>query len=161
MVRSAAKNHERVAVVVDPKDYDRVLGEIETRARSRPSCALSFAARPLPIPLPTTAPSPATWAGSGRWQGRLGFPDHMHPSLHLERVLRYGENPHQKAAFYSWDAPSGMSLAKAEVLQGKELSYNNLLDLDAAMKLCAEFEVPAACIIKHTNPCGIAVSTRA
>ena len=84
----------------------------------------------------------------------------MHPSLHLERVLRYGENPHQKAAFYSWDAPSGMSLAKAEVLQGKELSYNNLLDLDAAMKLCAEFEAPAACIIKHTNPCGIAVSEK-
>jgi len=88
------------------------------------------------------------------------FPATMHPALHLERVLRYGENPHQKAAFYSWDAPSGMSLAKAEVLQGKELSYNNLLDLDAAMKLCAEFETPAACIIKHTNPCGIAVSDK-
>ena len=90
------------------------------------------------------------------------FPATMHPSLHLDRLLRYGENPHQKAAFYAWDAPSGMSLASAhvDVIQGKELSYNNLLDLDAAMKLCAEFSRPAACIIKHTNPCGVAVSDK-
>ena len=161
MVRSAAKNHERVAVVVDPKDYDRVLGEIESKGEV--SAALRFQ-----LCRKAFAHTAAYDGAIASHLGRLAdngsvasdFPATMHPSLHLERVLRYGENPHQKAAFYSWDAPSGMSLAKAEVLQGKELSYNNLLDLDAAMKLCAEFETPAACIIKHTNPCGIAVSDK-
>jgi phosphoribosylaminoimidazolecarboxamide formyltransferase/IMP cyclohydrolase len=75
-------------------------------------------------------------------------------------VLRYGENPHQKAAFYALDVTAaGPSLARAEVLQGKELSYNNLLDLDAALGLVLEFAAPAAAIIKHTNPCGAAVAT--
>jgi len=159
MVRSAAKNHERVAVVVDPADYDRVLAEIENQNEISQTlrfelCRKAFA---------------HTAAYDGAIAGHLGclsesgaavtdFPASMHPSLHLDRLLRYGENPHQKAAFYAWDTPSGMSLAHADVIQGKELSYNNLLDLDAAMKLCAEFGRPAACIIKHTNPCGVAVS---
>jgi phosphoribosylaminoimidazolecarboxamide formyltransferase/IMP cyclohydrolase len=161
MVRSAAKNHERVTVVVDPGDYERVLGEIESRGEISQSlrfelCRKAFA---------------HTAAYDGAIAGHLGrisesgapitdFPATMHPSLHLDRLLRYGENPHQKAAFYAWDAPAGMSLANADVLQGKELSYNNLLDLDAAMKLCAEFSQPAACIIKHTNPCGVAVTDK-
>jgi phosphoribosylaminoimidazolecarboxamide formyltransferase/IMP cyclohydrolase len=161
MVRSAAKNHERVAVVVDPADYERVLGELETRGEISQAlrfelCRKAFA---------------HTAAYDGAIASHLGklseagaaiadFPATMHPSLHLDRLLRYGENPHQKAAFYAWDAPSGMSLAHADVIQGKELSYNNLLDLDAAMKLCAEFSLPVACIIKHTNPCGVAVSEK-
>ncbi len=161
MVRSAAKNHERVAVLVDPKDYDRVLGEIESKGQISADLRFDLCRKAF-------AHTAAYDGAIASHLGRLGddgkvasdFPTTMHPSLHLERVLRYGENPHQKAAFYSWDAPSGMSLATAEVLQGKELSYNNLLDLDAAMKLCAEFEIPAACIIKHTNPCGIAVSDK-
>ena len=161
MVRSAAKNHERVAVVVDPKDYDRVLGEIESTGQVSPGLRFQLCRKAFAH---TAAYDGAIASHLGRLadNGSVAsdFPATMHPSLHLERVLRYGENPHQKAAFYSWDAPSGMSLAKAEVLQGKELSYNNLLDLDAAMKLCAEFETPAACIIKHTNPCGIAVSDK-
>ncbi len=78
------------------------------------------------------------------------------------RALRYGENPHQKAAFYAIDVSDngavGPSLARAEILQGKELSYNNLLDLDAAMRLATEFAAPAAAVIKHTNPCGVAIS---
>jgi phosphoribosylaminoimidazolecarboxamide formyltransferase/IMP cyclohydrolase len=161
MVRSAAKNHERVAVVVDPKDYDRVLGEIERKGRVSAELRFELCRKAFAH---TAAYDGAIASHLGRLADNgsvtSDFPASMHPSLHLERVLRYGENPHQKAAFYSWDAPSGMSLAKAEVLQGKELSYNNLLDLDAAMKLCAEFETPAACIIKHTNPCGIAVSDK-
>jgi phosphoribosylaminoimidazolecarboxamide formyltransferase/IMP cyclohydrolase len=161
MVRSAAKNHERVAVVVDPKDYDRVLGEIESKGEVSAALRFELCRKAFAH---TAAYDGAIASHLGRLADNGGvasdFPSTMHPALHLERVLRYGENPHQKAAFYSWDAPSGMSLAKAEVLQGKELSYNNLLDLDAAMKLCAEFEIPAACIIKHTNPCGIAVSDK-
>jgi phosphoribosylaminoimidazolecarboxamide formyltransferase/IMP cyclohydrolase len=161
MVRSAAKNHERVAVVVDPADYDRVLAEIE--ASGEISQALRFE-----LCRKAFAHTAAYDGAIASHLGRLtesgaalsDFSSTMHPALHLDRTLRYGENPHQKAAFYAWDAPSGMSLARADVIQGKELSYNNLLDLDAAMKLCAEFSPPAACIIKHTNPCGVAVSAR-
>ena len=160
MVRSAAKNHERVAVVVDPADYDRVMVEIE--AHGEISHALRFE-----LCRKAFAHTAAYDGAIASHLGRLtengaaasDFSATMHPSLHLDRMLRYGENPHQKAAFYAWDAPSGMSLANVDVIQGKELSYNNLLDLDAAMKLCAEFSPPVACIIKHTNPCGIAVST--
>jgi phosphoribosylaminoimidazolecarboxamide formyltransferase/IMP cyclohydrolase len=161
MVRSAAKNHERVAVVVDPRDYDRVLSEIESKGQVSPALRFELCRKAFAH---TAAYDGAIASHLGRLSDtgsvQSDFPATMHPSLTLQRVLRYGENPHQKAAFYAWDAPSSMSLATAEVLQGKELSYNNLLDLDAAMKLCAEFDVPAACIIKHTNPCGIAVSDK-
>jgi phosphoribosylaminoimidazolecarboxamide formyltransferase / IMP cyclohydrolase len=161
MVRSAAKNHERVAVVVEPADYERVLAEIE--ARGEVSRALRFELCRKAF-AHTAAYDGAIASHLGRLNesGEAGsdFSATLNPALYLDRTLRYGENPHQKAAFYAWDAPSGMSLACADVIQGKELSYNNLLDLDAAMKLCAEFTPPAACIIKHTNPCGVAVSNR-
>jgi phosphoribosylaminoimidazolecarboxamide formyltransferase/IMP cyclohydrolase len=159
MVRSSAKNHERVTIVVDPADYDRVLTEIETKGEVPQAMRFELCRKAFAH---TAAYDGAIASHLGRLsEGGVpvaDFPVTMHPSLHLDRLLRYGENPHQKAAFYKWDAPSGMSLASADVIQGKELSYNNLLDLDAAMKLCAEFELPAACIIKHTNPCGVAVS---
>jgi phosphoribosylaminoimidazolecarboxamide formyltransferase/IMP cyclohydrolase len=162
MIRSAAKNHERVAVVVDPADYPRVLADFE---------ALGDVSAPLRFELARKAFA-HTAAYDGAIAGYLGrleqptspladFPETLHPALRRERVLRYGENPHQKAAFYARDAgPAGApSLARAEVLQGKELSYNNILDLDAALRLCLEFASPAAAIIKHSNPCGVAVST--
>jgi phosphoribosylaminoimidazolecarboxamide formyltransferase/IMP cyclohydrolase len=164
MIRSAAKNHERVAVVVDPADYARVAAEIE--ASGEVSAALRFelackafahtAAYDSAIATylsrlagPESAAPPAEFGGTAHWSGRLA------------RSLRYGENPHQKAAFYAvgpaLPAQSGLSLDDAQVLQGKELSYNNILDLDAAMRLGAEFTGPAVAIIKHTNPCGCAV----
>jgi phosphoribosylaminoimidazolecarboxamide formyltransferase / IMP cyclohydrolase len=159
MVRSAAKNHERVAVVVEPADYERVLAELETSGEISQTLRFELCRKAFAH---TAAYDGAIASHLGRLTENgaavSDFSATMHPTLHLDRILRYGENPHQKAAFYAWDAPSGMSLAKAEVLQGKELSYNNLLDLDAAMKLCAEFSPPVACIIKHTNPCGIAVA---
>jgi phosphoribosylaminoimidazolecarboxamide formyltransferase / IMP cyclohydrolase len=156
MVRSAAKNHERVAVVVDPADYERVLGELERTGEI---------ARPLRFELCRKAFA-HTAAYDGAIAGHLGrlsesgapvtdFAATLHPSLRLNRVLRDGE---QRAAFYAWDAPAGMSLANAELLAGLELSYGNLLDLDAAMRLSAELGRPAACIVKHGNPCGVAVS---
>jgi phosphoribosylaminoimidazolecarboxamide formyltransferase/IMP cyclohydrolase len=159
MVRSAAKNHERVAVVVDPADYDRVLGELESTGEI---------ARPLRFELCRKAFA-HTAAYDGAIAGHLGrlsesgapltdFAATLHPSLRLNRVLRGGENPHQRAAFYAWDAPAGMSLAHAELLAGQDLSHGNLLDLDAAMRLCAELSPPAACIVQHGNPCGVAVS---
>jgi phosphoribosylaminoimidazolecarboxamide formyltransferase/IMP cyclohydrolase len=161
MIRSAAKNHERVAVVVDPGDYSRVLGEI--RERGEVSAATRFA-----LARKAFAHTAAYDGAIASHLGRLSapdapladFPDTLHLSATLAQALRYGENPHQKAAFYAVDGAGRPSLAAAKILQGKELSYNNLLDLDAAMRLCAEFTAPAAAIIKHTNPCGVAVSAQ-
>ena len=160
MIRSAAKNHERVAVVVDPADYGRVLAEHRGRGRGvRRRCASSWRARPSPTPPPTTAPSPATWAGSSEPDAALAdFPATLHPALQLRaRAALRREPAPEGGVLRGRRARAGPSLARAEVLQGKELSYNNLLDLDAALKLCAEFAAPAAVIIKHTNPCGVAI----
>ena len=159
MIRSAAKNHERVAVVVDPADYGRVIADIEGSGEVSAGVRFDLARKAFAH----------TAAYDGAIAGHLGklnepgaaladFPATMHPELLLNRVLRYGENPHQKAAFYAAAGGRGPSLARADVLHGKELSYNNILDLDAAMKLCAEFSDPAAVVIKHTNPCGAAIA---
>jgi phosphoribosylaminoimidazolecarboxamide formyltransferase/IMP cyclohydrolase len=160
MIRSAAKNHERVTVLVDPEDYGVVLTEIENHGEVPAQLRFELACKAFAHTAAydgaiasylTRLDSPADPPGA--------FPESLHLSASLQRTLRYGENPHQKAAFYALeDAGIGMSLPRAEVLQGKELSYNNLLDLDAAMRLCAEFDAPAAAIIKHTNPCGCAIS---
>jgi phosphoribosylaminoimidazolecarboxamide formyltransferase/IMP cyclohydrolase len=157
MIRSASKNHERVAVVVDPADYERVIAELTSAGEV--SAALRFE-----LARKAFAHTAAYDGAIASYLGRQGepeaaeLPETLHPALRRERLLRYGENPHQKAAFYSLEGAPGPSLARAQVLQGKELSYNNLLDLDAALKLCAEFSAPAAVIIKHTNPCGVALS---
>jgi len=159
MIRSAAKNHERVTVVVDPADYARVAAEIT--ANGEVSAALRFE-----LACKAFAHTAAYDGAISSYLSRLAspeaapveFPRTQTWSTALARSLRYGENPHQKAAFYALPAGNGLSLPAAEVLQGKELSYNNILDLDAAMRLCAEFAAPAVTIIKHTNPCGCAVS---
>jgi phosphoribosylaminoimidazolecarboxamide formyltransferase/IMP cyclohydrolase len=159
MIRSAAKNHERVAVVVDPADYARVLAEIQGAGEVSDKTRYDLARKAFSH---TAAYDGAIASHLGRLASPeaplADFPDSLHLSASLERALRYGENPHQKAAFYALQGVTGPSLAKAEVLQGKELSYNNLLDLDAAMRLCSEFALPAAAIIKHNNPCGAAVA---
>jgi phosphoribosylaminoimidazolecarboxamide formyltransferase/IMP cyclohydrolase len=159
MIRSAAKNHERVAVIVDPADYARVLAEIQGTGEVSADTRYALARKAF-------AHTAAYDGAIASHLGRLAtpeapladFPDTLTLTASLARALRYGENPHQKAAFYALDGLPGPSLAKAEVLQGKELSYNNILDLDAAMRLCAEFSLPAAAIIKHNNPCGAAVA---
>jgi len=87
----------------------------------------------------------------------MGFPNFLEMKFEKAQKLRYGENPHQKAAFYKERDGEGISLAAAKQIHGKELSFNNLLDLDAALNLVAEFDEPAACIIKHATPCGVAV----
>jgi phosphoribosylaminoimidazolecarboxamide formyltransferase/IMP cyclohydrolase len=159
MIRSAAKNHERVAVVVDPADYARVLGEIQGAGEVSAATRFELARKAFAH---TAAYDGAIASHLSRLSSPeaplADFPESLHLSASLARALRYGENPHQKAAFYALENVSGPSLAKAEVIQGKELSYNNLLDLDAAMRLCAEFSLPAAAIIKHNNPCGAAVA---
>jgi phosphoribosylaminoimidazolecarboxamide formyltransferase/IMP cyclohydrolase len=161
MIRSAAKNHERVAVVVDPADYAVVLAELDAAGEVSAATRFRLARKAFAH---TAAYDGAIATHLGRIDRAdaplADFSEALNVSATLARALRYGENPHQKAAFYAVDtgAAGGPSLARAEVLQGKELSYNNLLDLDAALRLCAEFAAPAAAIIKHNNPCGVATS---
>ncbi|WP_029010562.1 bifunctional phosphoribosylaminoimidazolecarboxamide formyltransferase/IMP cyclohydrolase [Azospirillum halopraeferens] len=152
MIRAAAKNHDFVAVVTDPADYEAVLGELE-RTDGGTSLALrrTLAQRAY-------ARTAAYDAAISTWlAGALGetFPPRHTVSGTLAQTLRYGENPHQQAAFYVSDT-SRPGVATAIQLQGKELSYNNLNDTDAAFELVAEFERPAVAIIKHANPCGVA-----
>jgi phosphoribosylaminoimidazolecarboxamide formyltransferase / IMP cyclohydrolase len=158
MIRSAAKNHERVAVIVDPADYAPALAEIDADGEISAATRFRLARKAFAH---TAAYDGAIASHLGRMSTPeaplADFPEALVISGTLARALRYGENPHQKAAFYAVTA-AGPSLARAEVLQGKELSYNNLLDLDAAMRLCAEFSEPAAAIIKHNTACGAAIS---
>lgn len=151
MIRSAAKNHADVVVVVDAGDYGSVLDELG-RGQVGEATRRRLAAKAF-------AHTAAYDASIARWfASDVGERYGSHLAIAGDKVsnLRYGENPHQDAAFYAmpWSAPHG--LAAARQLGGKELSYNNLLDLDAALGLVAEFEAPACVIVKHNNPCGTA-----
>ena len=158
MLRSAAKNFERVAVVVDPADYGRLLAELADSGGAISAATRGELARKAFAH--TAAYDGAIAAYLTR--GETAFPGTLGVQWAKVLDLRYGENPHQAAAFYrtaSSPLPTGgerPSLADAEILQGKALSYNNILDLDAALGACLEFERPTAVIVKHTNPCGVA-----
>jgi phosphoribosylaminoimidazolecarboxamide formyltransferase / IMP cyclohydrolase len=152
MIRSAAKNHDFVAVVTDPADYAALLAELDaggtTLALRRRLAAAAFA---------RTGSYDAAIAG---WfMAALGAtaPRYLALGGTLAQTLRYGENPHQSAAFYV-GGPRRPGVATATQLQGKELSYNNLNDTDAAYELVAEFAEPAVAIIKHASPCGVATA---
>ena len=152
MVRAAAKNFHSVAVVVDPEDYNLVLDEL----RATEEVSLDTRRRLSLKAFAHTARYDTAIAAY--LSGDDGFPEVL--SLGGTKVmdLRYGENPHQAAAFYRRSgSPAG--LAAAEQLHGKELSYNNLLDTDAAWRLVLELQAPAAAIIKHSNPCGAALGS--
>jgi len=162
MLRSAAKNFESVTVVSDPEDYERVAAELEKNKETSLPLRLELARK--------------VFATTSRYDGlitmelerlaqqgtklevapRAKLPERLHLSLRLKQELRYGENPHQAAALYTPAGRLPEGLAAAKQLQGKELSYNNYVDLEAARSLVAEFERPAAVIIKHNNPCGAA-----
>ncbi|MGH9455132.1 MAG: bifunctional phosphoribosylaminoimidazolecarboxamide formyltransferase/IMP cyclohydrolase [Terriglobia bacterium] len=154
MIRAAAKNFEDVTVVVDARDYPAVLEELRSQDGqiSRPTRArLSRKAFAI------TAGYDAAIAATLEQREAAGFPPRLHLNFRKAMDLRYGENPHQKAALYQ-DAGELWGIAGARQLQGKELSFNNLVDLDAAWQLAAEFPEPVTAIIKHTNPCGIATA---
>jgi phosphoribosylaminoimidazolecarboxamide formyltransferase / IMP cyclohydrolase len=160
MTRSAAKNHEWVAVVVDTEDYDFVLGEMDANGGA---VSGALRRRLAQIAFARTAAYDAAvsnwFAGELAKEGDKAPPRRRSFAGTLRQPLRYGENPHQEAAFYvTGDTRPGV--ASAQQLQGKELSYNNINDTDAAYELVAEFaaEASAACaIIKHANPCGVAL----
>lgn len=153
MVRAAAKNYHDVAIVTDPGQYAEVMQELRanqgalTLATREKLAAAAFARTAA-----YDAAIAAYFAGRGTepWPGRLIL------SFARKQGLRYGENPHQQGAFYIEPAARHACVATAEVLHGKELSYNNILDLDSALNLVREFDVPAAVVIKHNNPCGAA-----
>ena len=162
MVRSAAKNHARVTIVCDPTDYDRVLAEIEKDGEVSRKTRTELAAKAFAYTAAYDAAISAMLSGK-RITGQTEQGEYpLYLTLPFERAygLRYGENPHQTGAFYvERNAPAG-SLARAESLGagGKELSFNNLVDVDAALEAVREFERPAAVVVKHTNPCGVAVA---
>jgi len=163
MIRSAAKNHAAVAVVTDPSDYGWVGRELRDRNGSlSPTSRFILAQKAFALTAAYDAAIAAymsehTISSEGR-PVPVGHGLQALDVISLEKIrdLRYGENPHQRAALYRIVSAPASGLAGAEALHGKELSYNNLLDADAAWNLVREFDDPAAAVIKHTNPCGVA-----
>lgn len=162
MIRAAAKNHESVAVIVDPTDYDRVLAEINEKGEVSADTRLALAKK--------------VFAHTARYDGAItnyltsldenkertkAFPDVFNRQWIKAQDMRYGENPHQKAAFYREHIVAPGLLAGFHQHQGKELSYNNIADSDAAWEAVRSFETPACVIIKHANPCGAAIGSNA
>ncbi len=171
LVRAAAKNYRNVGVIIDPADYEPVIRELRDTGGLREAtrsalAAKAFAhtaaydsairddlARRFAVQTGRTGVPPAAASAT-----RHGFPPRLALDLHLLQELRYGENPHQRGALYAEQGSGAASIAGARQIQGKELSYNNIVDLDAAWRLVLEFGAPAATIVKHNNPCGVALA---
>lgn len=150
MVRSAAKNHAFVTVVVDPSDYERVLSELEANGETSQALRRELAAKAFGH----TAAYDALIAQYFQQLLDQPFPEQLTLTYEKQQSLRYGENPHQQAAFYRQPlAESG--IAQCTQLQGKELSYNNINDGNAAIEIIAEFSEPTVVAVKHMNPCGV------
>jgi len=151
LVRAAAKNHTGVAIVVNPGRYDDLLAEIGEKKGLSAETRRSLASEAF-------AHTASYDAAIAAWMHRdVDFPERVSLALERATMLRYGENPHQRGALYlDADAATG-SLARAEQLHGKELSYNNYVDLDAALAAAFDFDEPACAIIKHAVPCGLAI----
>ncbi len=162
LVRAAAKNYQSVAVLVDPADYTPVLNDLRAtglvtteRRWQLAQKAFAHTAQYDALIAAYLSQDQPPWQLDARSNGRV-FPETLTLTFSKVQDLRYGENPHQAAAFYRDRLSHGLSLAEAQQLQGRALSYTNLLDLNAALGLVLEFpESPACCIVKHTNPCGV------
>jgi phosphoribosylaminoimidazolecarboxamide formyltransferase/IMP cyclohydrolase len=153
MIRAAAKNHAFAAVVVDPGDYGGVLGELrESGGRLSLQTRTRLAAKAFACTARYDA-AIATWFALRTYDG---FPPTWNDAYEKVSDLRYGENPHQRAAFYARSGSPTHLLEGVRQLHGKELSFNNLLDLSSARELVEDFQVPACAILKHNNPCGCA-----
>jgi phosphoribosylaminoimidazolecarboxamide formyltransferase/IMP cyclohydrolase len=153
MVRAAAKNHESVVVAVDPSDYNVLLEQLRASG-----CQTSFEMRAKFAAKAYAHTARYDTMVSGYLMRGETFPSSL--PLVFEKVndLRYGENPHQRAAFYRDPATRGSSVASAAVLQGKELSFNNIADADTAVECVRQFDAAACVIVKHSNPCGVAIA---
>ncbi len=153
MLRAAAKNHEHVTVLIDPADYPEVLTQLRERGEVAKETRRKLAAKVFRH----TAAYDALIAEYLTGLTGEEFPERLTVTYELQQSLRYGENPHQKAAFYRKPLGSRSSLPYAKQLQGKELSYNNINDAEAALQIVKEFTEPAAVAVKHTNPCGVGI----
>jgi phosphoribosylaminoimidazolecarboxamide formyltransferase/IMP cyclohydrolase len=153
MIRSAAKNFKHVAIVVNPERYDTLLEELNER-----DCDLSYETR---YELVTEAFKHTSQYDKVIFDyfnrnNKEAYPDAISIELHKKQDLRYGENPHQTAAFYTYKGFDVPCISNAEQLHGKALSFNNILDTDVAIEIVKEFDTPSAVLIKHANPCGVA-----
>ncbi|HSY46002.1 MAG TPA: bifunctional phosphoribosylaminoimidazolecarboxamide formyltransferase/IMP cyclohydrolase, partial [Steroidobacteraceae bacterium] len=161
MLRAAAKNHDAVLTVVDPADYPLLLAELDqhhggsefaTRARLAAKAFAHTAAYDAAV---------AAWLAAQRPSEAARFPATLALVFDKVQDLRYGENPHQPAALYREVPPAGASVCSAQLLQGKDLSYNNIADADTAIECVRQFARCACVIVKHANPCGAAVAATA
>lgn len=151
MLRASAKNHQYVTVVVDPADYQTVISELKADGQTSLETRRKLAAKVFRH----TAAYDALIAEYMTDLAQEEKPEKLTVTYELKQSLRYGENPHQKASFYQKPLGSKFSIANAEQLHGKELSYNNINDADAALQIVKEFSEPAAVAVKHMNPCGV------
>jgi phosphoribosylaminoimidazolecarboxamide formyltransferase/IMP cyclohydrolase len=153
MIRAAAKNHESVAVIVKPESYDAVCAELEESGGEVSSSTRHWLANEA------FAQTARYDAAISRWFSTEyeEFPEHLTIAYEKELDLAYGENPHQRGALYSEAGVRSHVLSRVAKLHGRALSFNNVLDLDSARRLTADFEEPACTIVKHNNPCGVAI----
>ena len=163
MLRAAAKNHDSVSVVVDPADYAVLLEELAAHDGQTTLALRSRLAAKVFAHTARYDTMVASYLSERHPFEGYGHPTERFPTtlpLVFDKVqeLRYGENPHQHAAFYRSPAPRGVSVSTATVLQGKDLSFNNIADADAAIECVRQFDEPACVIVKHANPCGVAVA---
>ncbi|MCI0667674.1 MAG: bifunctional phosphoribosylaminoimidazolecarboxamide formyltransferase/IMP cyclohydrolase [Methylococcaceae bacterium] len=153
MIRAAAKNHAAVGVVVDPGDYDQILAEIRENRGLCKETLFRLAVKCFAH----TAQYDTAIAAYLAQANRAGFPDTLNLQFRMQQEMRYGENPHQNAAFYVEQNPGSGTISSAKQLQGKALSYNNIADSDAALECVKSLHDNTACVIvKHANPCGAA-----
>lgn len=168
MVRSAAKNHAHVAIITNPNDYNRVLDELNNQNDLSHATRFDLAVKAFEHTAAYDGMI-ASWLGArlptdtannnpDNADATSQYPRTFNQQFIKAQELRYGENPHQTAAFYVENHASEASIATAKQLQGKELSYNNIADTDAALECVKSFAKPACVIVKHANPCGVAVS---
>lgn len=163
MVRSAAKNHAHVGIVVNTADYQAVLNDLKEHQGLRYKTRFNLALKAFEHTAAYDGMI-ANYLGTINQEAnelsvenRVAFPRTFNTQFTKAQDMRYGENPHQKAAFYVENNPAEASIATAKQLQGKELSYNNVADTDAALECVKSFTKPACVIVKHANPCGVAV----
>lgn len=156
MVRASAKNHDRVTIVVDPNDYSLVLNELASNNAVSETTRRQLAAKAFTHTANYDA-MVASYLTKVTRGSESEFPDLLPLQFHKRMDLRYGENPHQNAAFYVANYLKGASIANAKQLQGKQLSFNNIADSDTALECVRQFDAPACVVVKHANPCGVAI----
>jgi phosphoribosylaminoimidazolecarboxamide formyltransferase / IMP cyclohydrolase len=153
MIRAAAKNHEGVAVVVKPESYDALCAELEESGGEVSASTRHWLANEAFAQIARYDAAISRWFGTEYEE----FPEHLVVAYEKELDLAYGENPHQRAALYSEAGIRSHVLSRVSKLHGRALSFNNVLDLDSARRLVGDFEGPACAIVKHNNPCGVAI----